>query len=165
MGVSLTFPREIPLTQGKVALVDDEDYERVSQRKWWRWANGYAAAYIDGKVIPLHRFILNAKKGDEIDHINTNKLDCRRANLRLCTRSQNVMNTRLRADNTTGFKGISYIKKKRGTKKYSAHLKIGTRRIHLGYFYAPVEAARAYDKAAREHFGEFARLNFPEESD
>ena len=97
-------------------------------------------------------------EGLEVDHINGYKLDNRKCNLRPCEPRQNKCNTPLRRDNTTGYKGVYA---SRG--KYRAQLRNGNKHHYLGSFGSPVEAARAYDKAAREHFGEFAQVNFAEQ--
>ena len=105
----------------------------------------------------MHRLILNAMKGMDVDHINHDGLDNRRSNLRLCTRSENLRNQRaLRS--STGLKGIHLDKRGRWT----AYIKPNAQKSHkfLGYFDNAIDAAVAYDAAARQHYGEFARTNF-----
>lgn len=156
---------EILLTRGKVALVDDEDYEWLNQYKW-------SANYIGGKfyavrsgprpqkeTIYLHRVVMGTPKGMDVDHINGDGLDNRRSNLRLSTHTENLQNQRKRPNNTSGFKGVSW-KKQDG--KWRARITVNGKAVALGHFDDLEEAALAYDKAAIEHFGEFARLNFPE---
>lgn len=110
----------------------------------------------------IHRLLLGATDPKiQVDHINGNKLDNRKKNLRLATNQQNQYNVGLRKDNTSGYKGVSWYKK---GKKWHAAIRNGNKSIHLGYFKTAVEAARAYDKAAVEFFGEYAYLNFPEET-
>ena len=155
--------KEIPLTRGKIALVDDEDYEAVA-RYHWCFSCGYAkrqATLAPKKtaMVYMHRLLVGAVKGQEVDHINMNKLDNRRANLRLCTPSQNKANQNRRIDNRSGFKGVCLRKRKM---KWEAQIAVGGHNMHLGYFADRIDAARAYDAAAMRHFGEFARLNFPE---
>ena len=163
--------REIPLTQGYVAIVDDEDYEWLAARSWHiqksqRRKDGsmrlYAAGYelVDGrtKVPSMHRVILGAPRGLMVDHKNGNGLDNRRENLRIATGSQNNANAPKRANCSSRFKGVSWFK---NLQRWNAKIKINGRLKHLGYFTDEREAARAYDAAALEHFGEFARLNFP----
>lgn len=159
---------EIPLTQGKVALVDDEDYERVSQFKWhakrvpdsdlFYAARNVANPYGRRGYQRLHSFILDATPAQEIDHWDGDGLNNTRANLRFATTAQNQANRRRSRNNTTGFKGVSWC---RG--RYRARIKINSRYTSLGVYDSGPEAARAYDQAALIHHGEFARLNFPEE--
>jgi hypothetical protein len=149
--------REIPLTRGYVAIVDDEDYEWLMAEGPWCYCNGYA---VRGRGnIKMHRLILGLTAGDgkQADHINRNKLDNRRCNLRLCTASQNHANMSIFRNNTTGYKGVTFL---RSHGKYRAKIKVRGRYIFLGYFDNPIDAACAYDKAARFHFGEFANTNF-----
>ncbi len=159
--------REIQLTQGKVALVDDEDYELASRFRWYveRKANGwYARRNIrrpDGRKakILLHRAILGAEPGVGVDHINRDGLDNRRSNLRWASTSQNGANRGLNANSTSGYKGVDF-QKARGC--WRALIECRGRRLHLGVYATPEEAARAYDRAAVEFFGAFARPNFQE---
>lgn len=150
----------IELPDGKQAVVDDADYERVSSHKWsLQDSRGYVRAYINGKKVRLHRFIMNVAPGVEIDHINGDKLDNRRKNLRICSRSQNMANKSKRSDNSTGYKGAYWSK---FHKKFMARIGVCRRYIHLGYFEDVEDAARAYDAAAKKHHGKFAKLNFGE---
>ena len=152
--------KEIKLTQGKVALVDDADYEWLSQ---WKWTyGGYAFRMIrDGtrkqRMIYMHRVIMDAQPGEQVDHINRDGLDNRRENLRLCSSSQNNGNQR-KTRGSSRFKGVSWHKEGR---KWQTGIKLHGTQRHLGLFTDEVEAAHAYDDAAREKFGEFARVNFP----
>ncbi len=160
--------KEIELTQGKVALVDDSDFEWLSQ---WNWhartdcKTPYAQRFtrVPRKHhIKMHRFIISAPIGMEVDHIDGNGLNNQRANLRLATRAQNAANRGKNIGNSTGYKGV--FRYHAGQLRWSAQ--IGNSRgktIYLGKFSTPEEAARAYDAAARERFGEFAKLNFPDE--
>ena len=146
----------IELTKGRIALVDDEDYERVSSYKWSLQNTNYAASCIDGKKTLLHRFILDVSQEQTIDHKNRDGLDCRRENLRLCTHSQNQHNRPAQRNNSTGYKGVRWNKT---NKRYAANISVDGHRIHLGYFDSPEDAAYAYDQAALQHYGEFAWTN------
>jgi hypothetical protein len=147
--------KEIRLSNGMAAIVDDDDYDFLMQWKWY--FNGrYAMRCINGKTTGMHRLIAGTPAGVEVDHINGNKLDNRRANLRNCTRSENARNCSVRSDNTSGYKGVFW-HKQHG--KWSARIKLNGKRHHLGDFDTPTEAGAAYDKAAHEMHGEFARLN------
>jgi hypothetical protein len=152
--------KNIQLTQGKVAIVDDADFEWLSQWPWF-FSTGYAIRR-EGKLfgrknIMMHRLIMNTPEGMDTDHINGDKLDNRRENLRVCTRSQNMQNTTRRSDNTSGYKGVDWDKE---NGKWRAEIKVDSRRINLGRYDSAEEAALAYDRAAREYHGEFANTNF-----
>lgn len=140
-------PRLISLTQGKSCIVDDEDYAWLSQWKWC-YNSGYAKRGMrrDGKQIhfKMHRLIANTPKGLDTDHINRDKLDNRRCNLRVCGRPLNIMNRPKRRDNTSGFKGVTFHKDKN---KFAAQIGINGRTKHLGFFYTPEEAYMEYRKA------------------
>ena len=160
--------KTIPLTQGQVALVDDADYEWLSAFKWYahKRDNGdfYAIQRIrnppDKEVqIRMHRMILYGVP--EVDHWNHNTLDNQRGNLRAATKSQNQANSRRHEDNRSGFKGVTW---RKDAGKWVARIIASRRQIHLGFFTGIADAARAYDKAARENFGEFACLNLPEKA-
>jgi hypothetical protein len=160
--------KAIPLTQGKYAIVDEADYEWLMQWRWFADDSGETfyvmrqETLIDGtqRKIRMHRFILDAPKEYEVDHINGDGLNNTRANLRLASHTQNQHNKRVMRRNRSGYKGVYLFSK---TAKWGATIKIDGKSTHLGTFDRPEDAARAYDKAAREHFGEFAWLNFPEE--
>ena len=156
--------RYIPLTRGKFAIVDAADYERLSKHKWL--ASGdeqrgfYAARRVGNKLVLMHRVIMNAPEGTVVDHINGNSLNNRRGNLRLCTQKQNSRNARSSRHSTSRFKGVYFHKQ---TGKWVATIGYNGKTIHLGSFDDEIEAAKAYDRKARELFGEFAYLNFPDE--
>jgi len=154
--------KEIPLTQGKIAIVDDDDFEWLNQ---WRWhySNGYAVrnVWINGncKILRMHRIIVGIfyKSGIEIDHIDHDKLNNCRNNLRLCTHSENQHNREMYSNNTSGFKGVSWHK---SANKWVARIRINNNLINLGIFNDPYDAACAYDEAARKYHGEFSNPNF-----
>lgn len=151
--------KEIDLTQGQVALVDDEDFEMLNQFKWFaqrKKQNFYAARKINvnGKqaVQRMHGEIMGRKGIDHIDHDGLNN---QKANLRICTPSQNGMNRRPLLNTASTFKGVSI-----RNKKWKASIKLNGKQIHLGYFSNEAVAARAYDTKAHELFGEFCFTNF-----
>lgn len=152
--------KRIPLTRGKVALVDDEDYDWLSQWKWfakYNFGKFYAARH-DPKnhshTIHMHQMLL----GPRCDHKNRDGLDNRKENLRKASRRQNNCNQGLRKNNRTGYKGITCPDKRHD--KYQARIGYKGRIIYLGYYETKEEAARAYDEAAKRLHGEFAVLNF-----
>lgn len=154
---------QIKLTQDKVAIVDDKDYELISQHKWFahRYKNKFYADanFKEGnkyKTIRMHRIITGAGVGEEVDHINGDTLDNRRENLRICTKTQNRQN-RHYGYGSSSYKGVYWHKH---SKKWCAQI---IRSTFIGYFDSEEEAARAYDKAAIDLFGEYARLNFESE--
>lgn len=153
---------EIPLTQGKIAIIDDEDYNSVSKYNW-QVRKSYNVWYAlrsshtpIRKTIFLHRFLLHPKSNERCDHINGDGLDNRRINLRIATFAQNQMNRRKNPGFSSRFKGVMWNKQHN---KWMTQIKINKKQIHLGYFSDEVEAAKAYNVAALEHFGEYARLN------
>jgi len=158
--------KRISLTQDKMALVDDIDYESL---KCFRWcaAKGRCCYYAvrsiktsDSKWLTtrMHRVILNAPYGIEVDHRNGNGLDNRRCNLRLCTRTENGRHQRLLSANKTGFKGVS--KTRQNLKKpFYVSIKVNLRSINLGYYRTSGAAARAYDIAAIKYHDRFALTN------
>ena len=158
--------REIQLTQGMVAKVDDEDYERLSRHKWYAnksysvWYARRVEKLPDGKwvTIRMHREIMGAKPGQQLDHIDGNGLNNTRSNLRFATNQENARNRGFRSDNTSGFKGVSW-NDQRG--KWTAYIRLNGKQKHIGVFDSVVKAACAYDAAALDAYGQFARLNFP----
>jgi hypothetical protein len=148
--------KQIELSQGKVALVDDEDFEYLSQWKWCVLGNRgkrYAFRRAGGKGVLMHRIISNAPPDMVVDHIDGNGLNNQKGNLRVCTNTENVRNqTRIK----NGYKGVS-----RDKQAWRSRIFVNKKFISLGRYDTPEEAAKAYDKAARKFFGVFARPNFP----
>lgn len=152
--------KEIPLTQGKVALVDNEDYERVSKFKWRARRDKktwYAETGLSEESIFMHNFILGNEPGIEGDHKNGNGLDNQHRNIRIATRSQNCMNRKGWSKN--GYKGVYKVST---NSKYGARIQVDGCMLALGCYDTPERAALAYDNATIEHHGDFAQLNFPE---
>jgi len=161
--------KEIKLTKGYVALVDDEDFEWLSQWKWCACENKntvYALHsfknYKTGKqeMIGMHRFIMGISETYRIDHVDRNGLHNWRENLRRCSDADNQHNKNLYKNNTSGYKGVSYCPYLNKNKPFSAHIGFHNKLINLGYFDSADEAAKAYDEKAKELYGDFANLNF-----
>jgi len=159
---------------GKYTLVDEEDYYRFGKFVWSLNQYGYVvrntaqkgirnpkninqSPWKHDRTITLSREILSAPDDLQVDHINGDKLDNRRANLRLATRAENCQNCGPRSTNTSGFKGV-----KKAGDKWTVYIQAHRKQYYLGTYKHKVLAALAYDKAARKYHGEFARLNFPE---
>ena len=139
-------------------LIDLCDIQRVGRHRWYL-KNGYA--HNSKFNVSLHRFIMNPPDNMVVDHINRNPLDNRRCNLRICTHTENTRNSGLSSLNTSGFKGVYYVKE---MNKYRARLRSIGESISLGYFSNPIDAAIAYDKKAIEIYGEYAFTNFDREN-
>lgn len=160
--------REIQLTKGYVALVDDVDFWLVSQFNWRptkspKGRTYYAVADSGGQRFRMHRLILGSPRRDlEVDHRDGNGLNNCRSNLRLATHNQNTFNTRAHVDSVSRFKGVWFNKNTKG-KAWAAEIFCRGRKHWIGSFSTEIEAAMAYDSKARELHGEFASLNFPSE--
>lgn len=157
-------PKHIQLSSGRQAIVDDGDYEWLLRTKWSDDSQGYAIrckinADSTKTTEKMHRLITGAKEGEIVDHINGIPWDNRRVNLRIVTNSQNGKNKGIYPTNKTGYKGVALNNSSKGSKKYTAQITVDYRKIHLGCFDNPVEAALVYDEAARKYHGEFAKLN------
>lgn len=161
--------KEIQLTQGLVALVDDDDFERINQFKWYALKSGqtfYAVRNMrntefasNGKrgIYFMHNVIMGFKG---VDHVSGFGLDNQKINLRSCNQSQNNMNRTINKNQKTSkYKGVSQIN---GAKKWRVQIQVNRKITHLGYFTSEADAALAYDVAARKLFKEFAKLNMPE---
>jgi hypothetical protein len=156
--------REIPLTRGQVALVDDCDFEAVSAHKWYaQWSSNAAGYYARTNIrsqgrrkgVLLHRFILGATDPSmHVDHRNMNGLDNTRENLRTATRQQNSANRRVQSNNKSGLKGAHYNKQ---CDSWTASIQVDGEFRYLGMFQTAQDAHTAYSTAAQQAFGEFAR--------
>lgn len=167
----MDYMKQIKLNQGKFALVDDSDFEFLSQWKWHLAGRNYEYAYRSTHIgshkdgsrkqvnYSMHREIMKAPKDLQVDHINGNKLDNRRDNLQLCNNQQNHQKIGLTAKNTSGYKGVSYIKRKWQNKRWKAEIKINNKVTYLGSFFTKEEAAKVYNEAAQKYYGNFAYLN------
>lgn len=156
--------KQVRVGQGAYAIVDDCDYELVSKYTWKAKrdkSNIYAiaAVWVDGKrtTIRMLRVILATQPSATVDHINGNGLDNRRDNLRLCSHSENNRNRQKRGKFTSMYKGVHL---PTGRNRWDASIKVDGKTMRLGSFVSEIDAAKAYDMAAREYYGEFARTNF-----
>jgi hypothetical protein len=150
--------KEIPLTRGYVAIVDDANWHELQQYKW-HYQNGYAGRSEHGtrRYVMMHRVIMQAEPHQTIDHINGNGLDNRRANLRFATPQQNAFNSKKRPGSSR-YKGVSQERD-----KWLATIRAGEKQIKLGRFEVELHAALAYDKASLEKHGEYGKRNFTSE--
>jgi len=151
--------KQIPLGGGYYTYVDATDYEWLSRWKW-HLQNGYAVRREKNKLVFMHREIMQPPPGMVVDHKSHNKLDNTRDSLLVCTQQENCFNRSKRNGSCSRFHGVTYSK---SMHKWVARITFQGRRFHLGGFVKEGEAARAYDRAAVELLGEFARVNFPEE--
>ena len=157
--------KTIALTQGKVALVDDSDYEWLSKWKWCACKSRYTyyacrTVWITkskSTTIKMHRLILNAPKGMDVDHRGHDGLNNQRHNIRICTRSENKQNSRSYKNRLSAFKGLCWVERNR---RWKSQITQNKKTIFLGYFHKEIDAAKAYDVKAKELFGEFAFTNF-----
>jgi hypothetical protein len=158
--------KRIELNHGMFTVVDDEDFEWLNQ---WKWTSvkpdrvRYVVRSLRKKgggftTVRMHRAIMKATRLFMVDHKNSNGLDNRRCNLRACTASENAQNRRLNTNSSSGYKGVSWHK---GHRKWQVSIGDNGKSSFLGVFFCIIKAAKAYDKAAKRRFGQFARLNFP----
>jgi hypothetical protein len=149
--------KEIKLTNGKITLVDDEHYEYLNQFTWYEHSRGYVQTTMSGnKKVYMHRLINETPKGKVTDHINRDKKDNRKCNLRTCETFQNQQNT-VRPLGAIKYRGVTIDKRK--TKPYQARIKINGYHKHIGLFKTEEEAANAYNEYAYVYHGEFAIMN------
>jgi hypothetical protein len=158
----------MPLSQGQYAIVDADDYPRLSRHKWYAVKGSKTFYAVRGIVdghgkrlqFKMHREVLKVPDNMLVDHVNRNGLDNRKANLRPATHTQNMCN-RGRSARKRGskYKGVHWNK---SMKKWRVRIGVNRTRLRIGEFSNEIEAAKAYDRAARKHHKEFAVLNFPE---
>lgn len=155
--------KQISLTQGYITFIDNDDFTEVSKHKWC-YHGGYAVRGIrqgnKTRLVRLHQQLMGFP-GMPIDHINQNKLDNRRTNLRMATKAQNLMNRGPNKNNTSGYKGVSHVhsSSRLKTKQWKAQIVVSRKLKPLGYFSTPELAAMAYNAAALKYHGEFAYQN------
>lgn len=152
--------KRIPLSRGQYAIIDEFDFLLVSRYKWSFDPKGYAFRN-NGKrpyrrIVYMHRELLDAKKGEYCDHINGDKLDNRRSNLRICTNAQNIRNRKKGVNNTSGYKGIFWNYR---YNKWYVQITVDGKRIYCGCSKSKEEAASMYNAKAKIYHGEFALLN------
>lgn len=153
------------ITNG-IVLLDEADLSAVLEHNWYAVRKGnkiYACTTLYDKnrsskryKLYMHRYLKGAIKGETVDHVNGDGMDNTRCNLRKCSKAENARNSELSASNTSGYKGVTWNK---NAKKWLAQLKVDRRHVYIGVFTDILDAAKAYNTAALEHFGEFARLN------
>ena len=161
--------KEIPLTQGKVTIVDEENFEKLSKYKWCALKKGANGKYGHTAVrnvlnkhtrksdmILMHRLILNCPIGKQVDHINGDQLDNRKQNLRICTPSQNQHNKPKNRNNTSGFKGVTWSK---SCNKWQSAICVNGKMIFLGVFSEKIDAYYAYCEASKKYHGDFSNVN------
>lgn len=149
----------VPLTQNRSAQVDDEDYKWLMLWKWHYHFTGYARKHDDNdnhKIIDMHRFINNTPEGMSTDHVDGNRLNNQKINLRTCTHAQNIMNSRKMKKGSSVYKGVHWSTR---SNCWYARIVFNYKLIHLGVFKNEKKAGLAYNNKAKELFGEFARLN------
>lgn len=151
--------RLINLNTGGHAIIDNEDYSLVSQFKWYLLNKGRTKYVHNQYGQLLHRVVMKCVKGDGkvVDHKDHDGLNCQKENLRICTHKENQRNVRSHKDSTSKYLGVCWHKKK---KKFEVRVRVEGKNIRLGYFFNETEAAKAYDVAAKKHYGEFANLNY-----
>ena len=154
--------KRIPLTKDHYAIVDDDDYPELIRYRWHLQSRGYAARNSrkgerdKRTLILMHVQIMRPRRGQLCDHVNHNRLDNRRVNLRRCNHSENQYNRKVGLNSTSGYKGVGFSKI---FGVWRAHIVVRGRTIFGGSFGTAKEAAVAYNKLAKKHHGRFARLN------
>jgi hypothetical protein len=163
--------RRITLGEGLFTIVDQKDFYQLNNFRWCAKGDGqciYAVRFVieadkRAKIVTMHREMMDAPPGLLVDHKNGDTLDNRRTNLRLATRSQNMSNRRkMKTKTSSQYIGVCFDKR---SGRWIAKINHNNKKIWLGRFDSEIEAAKAYDQAAKKYHGEFARLNFPESAD
>lgn len=165
--------KEIRLSNGRMAQVDDADFEWLSAWNWHchgegrkRYAGRFERRGAGVRVfISMHRVIAGAQAGQEVDHVNGDTLDNQRANLRCCSRFENHRNQRKqvkRVPSRSQYRGIGWMKR---MNRWQVRITVGYKKLFIGYHADEIEAAKMYDEAARRYHGEFACVNFPREGE
>jgi hypothetical protein len=152
--------KKIGLTRGKYATVSDKDYRWLARFSWTAQptkTSWVARGVVDGVLVLMHRIILGAPRGVDVDHKDFNGLHNQRSNIRLATPVQNEMNKRKRSGTSSKYKGVSWQKSNRN---WRVIINVNGSKVYLGSFRSERQAALAYDKAAKRNFGRFARTNF-----
>lgn len=143
-------------SKGNEFLIDTEDLERIKVCTWCKDnTKGYVKGTVEGKKVTLHRYLLGFPQGI-VDHINRNKDDNRKCNLRICTMSESNRNRGVQRSNKIGIKGVAFCQQRDRQSKYKAQINVDGRRIFLGWHRTKDEAKKIYDEAAKKYFGEFA---------
>lgn len=148
------------------AMVDDKNFRELDQYQWYALVHkntiyAHRMEKTTRKFILMHRQIMKAPDNIDIDHKDNNGLNNLEENLRFCTVSQNMANSRLNTNGTSMYRGVLW---NRNRNNWLARIKTNGKAHYIGSFYSEIEAAKAYDRAAMRIFGEFARVNFPDES-
>jgi hypothetical protein len=153
--------KKIPLSKGMFALVDDEDFEELNKYRWFSDKAGYIIGHYvvakgeKRKTVKMHRVLMKTPRGMTVDHINGDKRDNRKKNLRNCSYSENMMNKGRTSSNTSGFKGVYW---HNFGKRWCSAIKVQGKKKHIGSFSTKEEAYEAYCKAAKLYHGEFANF-------
>ena len=145
-------------SQGVEFFYDKKDKVLINSHTWTFSRRGYVVTSVNRKKVYLHRMLMPVDSGFDVDHVNGNKLDNRRCNLRVCTHQQNMFNQKCRCTNTSGYMGVS---KHKAAGKYEAYVNMSGNKIYLGLYDTAQEAAVVRDTAASHYYGEYANLNFP----
>lgn len=148
--------KQIKLTRGQYALVDDEDYDSLSQYKWYCSSNGYACRRPASGIVYMHRVLAMPINGLETDHINRNRLDNQKHNLRPLTRTLNNMNSPSEKNSSSKYRGVYFCKARH---KWIAQISINRKPKNLGGFNSEEDAARVYNEAAEKYYGSVAYKN------